>query len=444
MDKHRGPEIPQAGGHPSREDSQPDRGWRLSFLFERRRPLLWTIFISFAIVGLQMVQGILLAQLLKPEGRGEYATAVFWSQFLSYIGLFGGIEIVCRYATAVDVDRLKLRRSAFRLGIVTGLISTAAALVGAILLLPEAKRDLIPLASLCGLSVLAQNVILILTGVDRGAGDFYRYNLRRLFSSAALPTLILLAWACQPISVGLACVLFVVASYLTMIFCLVGVDRPWSGEGAVPVGRLLHESQPYAWSMLAAELFERLDVFLILMLAEFSRQGDYAAMIPVVYPLMIIPNNLGVFLFNDAANRQGTLSRAGFHRTLGLLVGVQSLSTLIFLGVAQPLIVFLYGTAFAPAVSIAWWLAPAAAMKGIVQALESFLRGRGRPQAAILSRMVGAAVMLVVGLALFPSWNVLAVALAACVGQAICTLWVAWIVDQDLAGSSPPTRSLKG
>jgi O-antigen/teichoic acid export membrane protein len=83
-------------------------------------------------------------------------------------------------------------------------------------------------------------------------------------------------------------------------------------------------------------------------------------------------------------------------------------------------------------------------MKGMVQALESFLRGRGRPQAAILSRMVAAAVMLVVSLALFPSWNVLAVALAACVGQAICMLWVAWIVDQDLAGNSQTTRSLKG
>ena len=63
-----------------------------------RLKFVWTVGFAFAIVALQLGQGVLLARLLGPQGRGEYATAVLYVQMLLYIGLLGGLEVVCRYA----------------------------------------------------------------------------------------------------------------------------------------------------------------------------------------------------------------------------------------------------------------------------------------------------------------------------------------------------------
>ena len=65
--------------------SVPDTRETLSELPPRDTPaaassrwqFVYTVVVAFAIVALQMGQRILLARLLGPEGRGQYATAVF-------------------------------------------------------------------------------------------------------------------------------------------------------------------------------------------------------------------------------------------------------------------------------------------------------------------------------------------------------------------------------
>jgi enterobacterial common antigen flippase len=76
---------------------------QIALSLRRAVPLATTVGVSFGIVALQLAQGILLARLLGPESRGEYATAVLYSQMLLYVGLFGAIEVVCRYAANVTL-----------------------------------------------------------------------------------------------------------------------------------------------------------------------------------------------------------------------------------------------------------------------------------------------------------------------------------------------------
>lgn len=415
--------------HAAIEASVPARLWQL---VSRRRSFLSTVSVAFATVGLQLAQGILLARLLGPHGRGEYATAVFWSHFLMFIGLFGGIELICRYANDNSYDRQQLRRSALWLGIVTGVATTVLAMLGSIFLIPSSKSYMAAIGCLCSLSVLAQNVILIMTGVDRGSGAFGLYNLRRIFAAAALPVLILVCYPFMAMNVGIVCLLYVIGSYITMWVCLKGVDHPLTGPTAVPTRRLLKEARPYALSMLAADLFERLDLCLVLWLAPIVSQGYYATMVPVVYPLIVIPNTLGMYLFNTGAKTDSTLSESHFLKTLLGLLGVQTMMVIGFWIVIRPFIVTFYGPEFDAAVAVAMWLAPASAIKGIVQGLESFLRGRGRPQASILCRVVAAGVLVVVTLALFGRYDIQAVAMAALASQLVCLLWIGFLVLRDV------------
>jgi O-antigen/teichoic acid export membrane protein len=395
-----------------------------------------TVGFAFAIVALQMAQGILLARLLGPQGRGEYATSVLYVQMLLYIGLFGGLEVICRYAAEGKTDIVRLRRSAMWLGITTGALTTLVVLACNTFALPPDKRSLMWLGWLCGLSMIGQHVMLIMTAVDRGAGKFVAYNLLRFVSAAAFPALLLVAWLFIEVTVAVACLLFVFSSLISMAACMWGLPKPLTGPSAPPVGQLLGESRPYGIAMLATDLFERLDLLLVMWLIPLVTQGFYAAMVPVVYPLTVIPNTLGIFLFNAGANESRSLTTRDVHRILGGSIAIQTVSTIAFLLLVGPLVNLVYGAEFKPAVEFAIWLAPVSAIKGILQGLDSYVKGRGRPLAAVRCRIVAALVMLVVVAVLLPEYGAIAIAMAALVGQIVCLVWLSAIVYSDVSQST--------
>ncbi|MEO9591218.1 lipopolysaccharide biosynthesis protein [Rhodopirellula bahusiensis] len=391
-----------------------------------------TVGFAFAIVALQMGQGILLARLLGPVGRGEYATTVLYVQMALYIGLFGGLEVICRYAADRTVETIKLRRAAMWLGLTTGAITTGLVVLCNVIALPDEKAYLMSLGCLCAFSIIGQHVMLIMTAVDRGAGDFTKYNLRRFISAAAFPALLLVAAIVTDVTLNLACVLFVIASAISMAACVVGLPKIATGESEPPVNQLLKESRPYGVSMLATDLFERLDLLLVMWLVPLLTQGFYAAMVPVVYPLTVIPNTLGIYLFNTAADRSQRLQTSDVHRILGGSIAIQTVSTIAFMIVIGPLVRLVYGEEFAPAIVFAWWLAPVSAIKGILQGLDSYVKGRGKPLAPIRCRIVAAVVMLSLTAAFVGTYGAIAIAVAAFVGQIICLVWLSAIVYADV------------
>lgn len=400
-----------------------------------RLKFVWTVGFAFAIVALQLGQGILLARLLGPEGRGAYATAILYVQMLLYIGLLGGLEVICRHAADRSIDQLRLRRAALWLGLTTGTITTLIVVGLNLVALPEAKRSLLPIALVCSLSLIGQHVMLIMTAVDRGSGEFGKYNLRRFVAAAAFPALLLGAVVITEMTVTLAAWLFVAASIISMATCILGVAKPLTGTTAIPTKQLLRESRPYGFSMFVTDLFERLDLLLVLWLAPLVEQGFYAAMVPAAYPLTVIPNTLGLFLFNAGADKDRKLSRGDVHRILGSSIAIQTLTTVVFMLLIGPLVVLVYGQEFEPAIQFVLWLAPASAIKGILQGLDSYLKGRGRPLAPIKARGCAMLVMFITALVLVPSQGTVAIAMAALAGQVVCLIWLSAIVYADVSAT---------
>lgn len=391
-----------------------------------------TVGMAFGIVGLQMGQGILLARILGPVGRGEWATAVFFSQLLLYIGLLGGLEVICRHAAKAELNSTKLRRAALKLGLTTGAITTAIACIFCVLALPAGKQFLIPVAILCSLAIAGQQVMLIMTAVDRGRGDWNAYNVRRVIAAAAFPALLLIVHLVFGVTLQIACWLFVLASILSVLACVWGVGNPLRGPSYPAVAPLLKESRPYALSMFATDLFERLDLLLILWFAGLQDQGFYAAMVPVAYPLTVLPNTMGLFLFNAGADQKKRLTVKDVHRILASSLAAQTVCTIVFMLLISTAVNLLYGPAFAPAVQFALWLAPVAAIKGILQGLDSYVKGRGKPLAPIVCRIVAAVLMIVLTWILLPIHGAVAIAMAALAGQVLCLIWLSAIIYADV------------
>lgn len=400
--------------------------------FRRLIPVAMTVGVSFGIVALQLVQGILLARLLGPQGRGEYATAVLYGQTLLYIGLFGAIEVVCRHAANPRIRRESLRRTAVRLSMITSLITIVLVILLSTFALPSDKRYLWPLAILCAFSLLGQQVMLIVSAIDRGRGDFSRYNRLRMFAAALFPAM-LLGWAmvAQP-TITTTCWLLVVATLMSMVPCLIPAKPNEGTEEAPPATQLLREGRPYALSMLATDILDRIDLLLILWLTSIVTQGYYTAMIPVAYPLTVIPNTLGLFLFNAGAKEGGGLDSKKVTQIITSSLGIQTVMTVGFLLLVDPVVRFVYGEEFGPAVSFAMWLAPIAAIKGIVQGLESYVKGRGNPLATIHIRLASAVVMLVVIGLLYSLTGAYAILQGALIGQIVCLFGLAALVYRDV------------
>jgi len=60
---------------------------------------LQTVGVAFRDRRVKMVPGHPVSSVCSDaEGRGQYATAILYSQLFLYVGLFGGLEVVCRYA----------------------------------------------------------------------------------------------------------------------------------------------------------------------------------------------------------------------------------------------------------------------------------------------------------------------------------------------------------
>ncbi|MFK8113740.1 MAG: lipopolysaccharide biosynthesis protein [Rubripirellula sp.] len=409
----------------------PEKGTGRATRFQ----FLSTVGFSFAIVALQMGQGILLARLLGPGGRGEYATAVLYAQLLLYVGLFGGAEVICRHAANGAIPVAVLRRAAMWLGITTGVITSLIAVFLSVFALPEAKRFLIPMAVFGSLGIAGQHIMLMMTSVDRGRGHFGAYNIRRLIGAGAFPVLLLATAIFVPVDVVLATNLYVIASLIAMGACFVGTSEKLRGESQPAVPALLKESRPYAFSMLVNDLVDRMDLVLVLWLVPLVEQGLYAAMVPVVYPLTVIPNTLGIFLFNEGARQDSQLKSRDVNRILGSSLAVQTASTIAFMLVIGPLVVFLYGAKFEPAIVFAFWLAPVSAIRGILQGLDSYLKGRGKPLAPIRARLVAMVVMIVVTWGLFDRFGAVAIAMAALAGQVVCFAWLTVIVYADVNGN---------
>jgi enterobacterial common antigen flippase len=174
----------------------------------------------------------------------------------------------------------------------------------------------------------------------------------------------------------------------------------------------------------------------MLWLTDIVTQGFYNSMLPVAYPLTVIPNTLGMYLFNTGAKEGGGLTVSRVRHILVFSFLLQTVTTIGFLILVGPVVRFVYGDEFAPAVVFAMWLAPIAAIKGVVQGLESYVKGRGRPMSTIGLRAFSAVAMVVSTVVLYPYTNVMSIVQGSLVGQIVCVIGLALIVYSDARDNS--------
>ncbi|MEM7455857.1 MAG: hypothetical protein AAF456_16000 [Planctomycetota bacterium] len=417
-----------------------------------------TVATTLVVFGIYTIQGALVARILGPAGRGEFGTAIFFPRdIFLWAGLLGGIEIVNAYASRGVANSVSLKYSAARLGLISGIITAVVAATSAVVALavfaPE-KSYLIPMCLLCCLFLPIEHMHLTISAVDRGNEAYRRYNINRLLFALAFPILAVSVFWLIPVpaltGIGvlpLMCVVFVASRLIGLLPTLRGMDvlrnpraffagKRKSDPEAIPgAAKLLSEGKPFALSMIASEVFERLDVLLIVMWASVEQSGYYFVAVPAAGMLTIVPNALAVFTFNAGANgRHVNMRECGL--VMGGLIVLQAITSLLFLYILPPLIIFLNGPEFNDAVPFAIWLLAPFAIRGYLQSVDGYLKGRGKPMIGVAARVFSIIVMVIFVNAAFGSMGLFSIPAAACVGQAVSMVIISVAVLREVASQN--------
>lgn len=421
-----------------------------------------TFLTTLAIFGIYLIQGIVVARILGPLGRGEFGTAMFFPRdvFL-YAGLLGGMEIVNSYAARGTLNIRSLKCSAAKLGLISGMLTAAfSGIVAAIVLVYVGKSYLIPYCLLCCLFVPLEHMQLTISAVDRGTKSYRFYNINRLLFALSFLALVVFVFGLKLdsltgfSSLTLICVLFVAARVIGILPTFRGMNvaqailrRETTVEDSADVESdsvavpgpwaLLRNGRYYALSMLASETFERLDMFLIVAIASVAESGYYFVAVPAVQLLMVFPSALGVFTFNAGADKERRVSLKLLLAVMGGTALLQIVSAFVLALLLPILILTFYKSPFAPAIPFALWLLPACAIKGYLAVVDGYLKGRDKPLIGVRARtlsifmMLGFVAAVYAGIISGPEQKLLSIPMAACLGQAISMVIVSIAAIRD-------------
>ncbi len=399
-----------------------------------------TLVATFSVFGCFAVQGVVLARMLGPEGRGAFAATITYSQMLLYLGFLGAADLFAwRAATLTGANASEsaspqdapLRRSALLFGLLTGTVTMLVCMACIGLAMPADKQLLIPLALLIATTLPFQHVRLAVQAVDHGLGAFNRYNASRLVGTAAAPVALGVAWLLGVRTVGTAVVVYCIAMFAAAGLVQWGMRESWWGPVDPKPHTALRQGHGFAGSQVASELLDRSDLGLVLWLGTLVQQGFYASAVPIAGTMAIVPMVVATYTFRRGAVGDVPLAASQATKKLLGLVAAQICSGFALAALLPFVVPLLLGQAFVPAIEFAWYLIPAAAIRGIALAIDGYLRGRQRSRPGILGRLVALGVLLAVTAGLYPSIGVFAVPIGLAMAQTVCAVIVTIAMYQE-------------
>ena len=367
-----------------------------------------------------MLQGVLLARLLGPAGRGEFATVILWPNVFAGIGIFGVNMAIARFAGQGQADG-RLVKTAIKAALVTGVLSSLACGLLLPVLLPEGKHNLLPAAYLFLLFIPLNHLALNLQGIDHGGGNFRWLNATRALLYPVFFVGIIFCWWFATDKVFWVGVVLLVANGSVVLLRLLNkIKSLWCAEQAVLSKDLLKESYPFVVASIIAILYMQMDKALLIWLLSPEEIGWYVAAFAAAGSVNVLNSAVGIVQFSAAA--QAESRQHGFDALAGVLRRsvIVSLVGGVVLAMLLPwLLPLVYGAHFYPATFIGLLLLPGAILAGLGGIVNQALCGQGRPVAGVISKVLGLAIMGLLGAKLAGVWGGRGIACGYVVGELV-------------------------
>ena len=352
------------------------------------------------IQGCTVLQGILLARLLGPAGRGEFAAVILWPNVFTGIGILGVNVAIARFAgQGQSPDGLV--KTAFRAALVTGAMTVLVCGLALPSLFPEGKHHLLPAAYLFLLFAPLNHLTMNLQGIDQGHWNFSWLNVTRAILYPVYFFGLLLCWFFASDKVFWAVIALLTANgCVVLVRLLPKFHSLWGPPSGVGIKALFKESLPFAGASIIVIFYMQMDKALLVWLLAPAEIGWYVAAFSAAGAVNVLNSVLGCMHFSvEVQSKPGH----GFNELARVLRRGCVLSLLggVILGALLPWVLpLVYGADFQPATAIAYVLLPGLLLAGLGDIVNQALRGQGQPIAGVISKVLGLVVMGILGFAL--------------------------------------------
>jgi enterobacterial common antigen flippase len=392
---------------------------------------------SVFIQACTVVQGILVARLLGPLGRGEYAAIVLWPSVFAAVTIFGS-NIALARAAAKEHDRGAITRTAFVLGLVTSLLGIILCYPAIPWLLPPAESHLIGIARIFVAFIPLNHLALNLIAIDQGVGDFRRFNLTRAILNPLYLGIVIVLWLSEITTVKWLVIALLAANggVVALRSILACQCNPILGKLFSPF-KILKQSVRFGLAGIADPLYQQADKALLLWLLGPENLGTYVVALSASAVVGSITTASGMVTFTMAAR---SACGRGFEEIAKAFR--MSLSLWILLGgllaIVMPwLLPLVYGSDFAAAITPSRLLIIGSACAGLSTQLEQAMRGQGRAFVGLEGRLAGLILMALLGVALSHAYALNGLCIAFLLGQLSCLLVIVRCANAHYKVRSP-------
>lgn len=417
-------------------------GWLHSSLLKKFSATLGTRVI---VLGLGLINGIIIARILLPEGRGLLAVAVTLQAIGVQLGHLGFHTSNTLFVARDPKTLPRVFSNTLVVSLVFGLLAAVVVGVWSLYFSEEDPLDALLLAACLGSIPLGIGFLLIrnLLLARNEVRAFNQIELTISVVSILLLGMLFLLGEVTPFTVFLASVCTGLVGT-----CLAIARLRRSGRLLVkPELGLFRDQFRIAYRSYLSCIFSflvlKFDILLIQHHAGVEEVGWYVITSNYADKLLLVPSTLGLVLFPKLASIVSTRERWAYTRSL---LGVFTIAMLALTGVAcavfHPLVRHLYGPEYLPAVPAFLYLSIGVVALAAHSLYMNHFAASGMPLVVIFGPLAGFVVNIVLNTILIPEIGIDGAAISSSISYGLMLLIA--LVYERLRGAtlgSAPTEA---
>ena len=390
-----------------------------------------TVFLS----GLGFISGALLARMLGPVARGEWAAIQLWASFWATLALIGSPEAVTYFVSKKPADYGHYWVSGTALSLIIGLPIALFGAYSLTWLLKEQTSQVIVIGQwyTVGLFVLfALNWMPL--SVMRGRNQFSLWNIFRILPSLAWVLVIVSAYVFRTTSLDYLArnflLLYAFAGAVVFLFMFSKGYKPafpqiseWSS--------ILRFSVPSALSTLTKALVRSGRISQLFVASFISAEALGYIFVAITWSnlSMFFPQTIAPIVFpRIAASPNNESMLAEVKRGMKLIVAIIGFTSIVQIVITPLAIPLIFGRQYSPAVSVGIIIVLATALSSIRQVANSSLRGIGNPLASFFVDLTSVIVTTAMLFVLISKYELMGAAIAMFIGDAISTIFAIYLL----------------
>lgn len=369
--------------------------------------------------------GVLIARVLGPSGRGEYAAITSWFGVTLMVGGLGQPAALCFYV-ARDPDRAPEYVATARLMmLVTGTVALTLGMILAPLLAHSGQAEVVSYR--IAFAATSLGFVGASYTFSLQARDLKRWNVVRVSQPVLSLLALIVLWRLHLLTLQIVFLVLAATTLIQLAGAYWACRRVWLAPGHLRM-TLIRPLITYGIAQIAAiapaTLNIQLDQLIMSQAVPAAELGRYAVAVSFTMLPMPMVTAIGNVAFPRLAAERGvTRTRRNLQRVA--VLGSAGLATVLVAPLALTaywLVPLIFGAGYEAAVPLIWILTPGAVFLACGQVAGDVLRGRNQPADVAWAQGLAAVFTVILLVSLLPVIGVYGASIASTIAYGLALL----------------------